>query len=172
MVASIQGLGETYERRFRRSDGGECWASVSATPISAKDGRFMGSFAMLTDITERKRAEIELRMSEKRFSRFFSSSPVGTSILSMRDIKFVEVNDVFLKLFGYAREEIIGKNPLDLGIWTNPEDRVKVVEILQREGRVKDFETRFRWKSGEIGDVLFSGRLSRWPGSSISGPYA
>ena len=155
----IQGLSETYERRFRRSDGGECWASVSATPISAKDGRFMGSFAMLTDITERKRAEIELRMSEKRFSRFFSSSPVGTSILSMRDIKFVEVNDVFLKLFGYAREEIIGKNPLDLGIWTNPEDRVKVVEILQREGRVKDFETRFRWKSGEIGDVLFSGEV-------------
>ncbi|MGA2225763.1 MAG: PAS domain S-box protein [Syntrophobacteraceae bacterium] len=155
----IQGLSETYERRFRRSHGGECWAIVSATPIRTEDGRFMGSFAMLTDITERKRAEIALGMSEERFSRFFRSSPVGTSILALGDRKFVDVNNVFLNIFGYTREEIIGKNPLELGIWVDPEDRLKMVEILQREGRVKDFETQFRWKSREVGDVLFSGEV-------------
>jgi two-component system, cell cycle sensor histidine kinase and response regulator CckA len=155
----IQGLGETYERRFRRSDGGECWTNISVTVIRSEDGRFTGAFGMLTDITERKQAEIALRMSEERFSRFFRASPVGTSILRLIDNKFADVNDVFLGLFGYTREEVIGQNPLDLGIWPDPEDRVKMVEILKKQGRVKDFETRFRWKSGEIGDVLFSGEV-------------
>ena len=59
----IEALNETYERRFRRSDGGECWTIVSATAIRAEDGRFMGSFAMLTDITERKRAEEKLKLT-------------------------------------------------------------------------------------------------------------
>ncbi|MGA3118383.1 MAG: PAS domain S-box protein [Syntrophobacteraceae bacterium] len=59
----IEGLNETYERRFRRSDGREYWTKVSATVIRTEDGRFMGSFAMLTDITERKLAEDDLRVS-------------------------------------------------------------------------------------------------------------
>ncbi|MGA2938643.1 MAG: PAS domain S-box protein, partial [Syntrophobacteraceae bacterium] len=62
----IEGLNETYERRFRRSDGGESWTKVSATVIRTEDGRFMGSFAMLTDITEHKRAEMALRESDVR----------------------------------------------------------------------------------------------------------
>ncbi len=155
----IHGLSETYERRFRRSDGRECWTNISATEIRTEDGRVVGSFAMLTDITERKLTEISLRMSEERFSRFFRASPVGTSILRVIDNKFADVNDAFLGLFGYTREEVIGQNPLDLGIWVDPEDRVKMVETLQRRGRVKDFETRFRWKSGEIGDVLFAAEV-------------
>ena len=155
----IHGLSETYERRFRRSDGRECWTNISATAIRTEDGRVVGSFAMFTDITERKLAEISLRMSEERFSRFFRTSPVGTSILRVIDNKFADVNDAFLGLFGYTREEVIGQNPLDLGIWVDPEDRVKMVETLQRWGRVKDFETRFRWKSGEIGDVLFAAEV-------------
>src|SRR5208282_2751969 len=83
----IQGMGETYERRFRRSDGGECWTNVSVTVIRSEDARFMGAFGMLTDITESKQAEIELRASEERFSRFFRASPVGTSILRLNDSK-------------------------------------------------------------------------------------
>jgi len=53
----VKGLNETYERRFRRRDGGECWTNVSSTAITTEDGRFMGSFAMLSDITARKEAE-------------------------------------------------------------------------------------------------------------------
>ncbi len=155
----IQGMAETYERRFRRSDGGECWTNVSVTVMRSEDAGFMGAFGMLTDITERKQAEIALRMSEERFSRFFRASPLGTSILRLTDSKFADVNDVFLGLFGYTREEVIGQNPLDLGIWVDPEDRVKMVDILKKQGRVKDFETRFRWKSGEIGNVLFSAEV-------------
>ena len=58
-----QGLNETYERRFRRKDGGECWTIISATAIRTEDGGFKGSFAMFTDITVRRQAEEALRRS-------------------------------------------------------------------------------------------------------------
>ena len=55
-----RGQGEVYEQRFRRGDGSECWFLVSATAISDDKGQFTGSFAMLTDITERRRIAAEL----------------------------------------------------------------------------------------------------------------
>lgn len=54
------GLAEQYERRLRRKDGAAVWTLVSATPILDGVHRFLGSFAMFTDITERKLAEEEL----------------------------------------------------------------------------------------------------------------
>ena len=57
-----RGVPEHYERRFRRKDGVAVWTLGSATPIANDEHRFMGSIAMLTDITERKRAETELRV--------------------------------------------------------------------------------------------------------------
>ena len=56
-----QGQPENYERRFRRKDGQTVWTLASAAPILDDEHRFRGSFAMVTDITERRRAEEELR---------------------------------------------------------------------------------------------------------------
>ncbi|MBA4385840.1 MAG: hypothetical protein C0410_13970, partial [Anaerolinea sp.] len=55
-----QGLSETYERRFRCKDGKILWTQASATPILNKDNQYNGSFAMYTDITDRKQAEEEI----------------------------------------------------------------------------------------------------------------
>jgi PAS domain S-box-containing protein len=105
----------------------------------------------------RKQAEDALRESEERFSRFFRAAPVSTSITRLSDGQFADINDAFLVLFGSTREEVVGQDPLKLGMWANPEDRAKMVEILQERGRIQDFETRFLRKSGEIRDVSVSG---------------
>jgi PAS domain S-box-containing protein len=60
-----QGLSESYERRFQRKDGQAVWVQVSATPIFNDTRQFNGAFAMFTDITDRKRAEVILRESEE-----------------------------------------------------------------------------------------------------------
>ncbi len=52
-----QGIPEQFDMRFRRSDGSPVWAIVSATPVPGPDGEFSGSLAMITDISDRKRAE-------------------------------------------------------------------------------------------------------------------
>jgi len=55
-----RGSRERYERRFRREDGTEMWGMVSATPLMAEDGRLLGAFAMIADITEVKQAHERL----------------------------------------------------------------------------------------------------------------
>jgi PAS domain S-box-containing protein len=60
--------GESLDLRFRRKDGAELWGLVSASPVSGRDGGLIGSVGMLTDITERKRAEERLRRSAERLA--------------------------------------------------------------------------------------------------------
>jgi PAS domain S-box-containing protein len=52
---------ETYERHFISRDGRSCWVWVSETPRTGAEGAFEGSFAMMTDITKRREAELALR---------------------------------------------------------------------------------------------------------------
>jgi PAS domain S-box-containing protein len=61
MVARRQGVAERYEQRFRRKDGSAVWMYVSATPIMDAQHRYLGAFAMFTDITQRRLAEDELQ---------------------------------------------------------------------------------------------------------------
>ncbi|MGO9374065.1 MAG: PAS domain S-box protein [Syntrophobacteraceae bacterium] len=159
-LASIQaGTRIRFERLIKRKDGTSFWIEASASKL--EDGRLQ---AIIHDITERKLSEDALRESEERFSRFFHSTPVGTSITRLSDGLFADINDALLVLFGYTREEVIGQDPLKMGMWANPEDRAKMVEVLQEQGRIQDFETRFRRKSGEIMDVLFSAEVIEMAG--------
>jgi PAS domain S-box-containing protein len=62
-----QGVREQIDERLRRQDGSELWVRIAATPIFKHNSEFDGALAMLSDITERKRAEEVLRKSEERF---------------------------------------------------------------------------------------------------------
>lgn len=71
------GKDETYERRFKRRDGSLLWTLVSARSLTDSKGKFAGSFAMFTDITERKLTEDELRRRENQLQRIFEILPIG-----------------------------------------------------------------------------------------------
>jgi PAS domain S-box-containing protein len=73
-----RGESDTYELRLRRRDGAELWALVSASPVLDAQGRYNGSFAMLSDITERKRAELALRRGEQRLRNAQALGRIGS----------------------------------------------------------------------------------------------
>lgn len=79
MAARRNGLAQQYERRFRRKDGTELWVIVSATPI-LKEGKFAGSFGMLTDITAWKQAERTAKENLERFRKLFENMKSGVVI--------------------------------------------------------------------------------------------
>jgi len=109
----IEALNEIYERRFRRSDGGECWTKVSATVIRTEDGRFMGSFAMLTDITERKRAEAALASVNRHNEILLNSIGDGIYGLDLEG-RTTFANPKAMRLVGYNLEEMISHPQHDL----------------------------------------------------------
>ena len=151
----IHGLNETYERRFRRSDGRECWANVSAAVLRTADGRFMGSFAMLTDITERKRAEEALRESEELYRSLVNLSPDAISVADLNG-QLTFASPKAIQMFGNSPdEEVIGRSIL---CWVAPEEQEKASTNIQRlltEGTLTATEFTLVKKDGTrfIGEV-------------------
>ncbi len=104
-------------------------------------------------------AEGALRLSEEMFTKVFRFSPDWIVISTLEDGRFIDVNDAFLRITGYAREEVIGRTAIELGIWVDPGERAAMVEVLRREGVIRDHEARFRMKSGEIRVMLRSAEV-------------
>ncbi|MGC8643512.1 MAG: hybrid sensor histidine kinase/response regulator, partial [Isosphaeraceae bacterium] len=67
-----QGQADVHDLRFRRADGGELWAIVSASPYKDDQGAVVGILWMLTDITGRKHTEEELRKADRRKEEFLA----------------------------------------------------------------------------------------------------
>ena len=147
------------ENVCRHKDGRLVVLESDRVPIFDEHGKFAGYRGMDRDITERKLAEEALRESEERFSTVFRASPIGTSISSLPDGRLVDVNDSFLSLFGYAREEVIGRTTIELNLWANPEERSGFIGAVRLQGKISDIELKIRRKSGENCDVLVSSEL-------------
>jgi PAS domain S-box-containing protein len=145
----------TNEEIRQRVKSGEIRQWLCSAEILDIDGEPC-MIAVAADITERKNAEEALRSSEEKFSKAFRASPQVISISRLSDGTFMEVNDSFTRVFGYKREEIIGRPSPRLNVWISPDDRKKMVQELQKKGRINNEEYRFRTKSGEIRTVLFS----------------
>jgi PAS domain S-box-containing protein len=113
----------------------------------------------LLDVTERRQAEIALRESEEKFSTAFRCSPDPIIINTFADSRIIDVNDSFLKVSGYDRNEVVGSTIDALNLWVHPDTRLQLRQELYEKGAIRDFEFEFRRKNGEIGIGLFSAEM-------------
>ncbi|MFN6561171.1 MAG: PAS domain S-box protein [Nostoc sp. ChiSLP01] len=136
------------------------------TPIGIRDyeARLVASgqdeiLAIVRDITERKQAEIALQNFAQKFAKAFSCSPDSITISTLKEGRFIEVNDTFVKLSGYERDEAIGKTSFDLNLWVNASDRLKLIQELQATGVIRNLEIEFKQKSGNLITTLLSAEV-------------
>jgi PAS domain S-box-containing protein len=122
--------------------------------------------AVINDISERKKAETELRASETRlresearFSTAFHASPVLITVARLQDRIFVEVNEAFSHWFGLERAAIVGRNSDELNLWVNREDRAGFFTELQRARSLRNVECQLRRRDGTVRTVLVSGNI-------------
>ncbi len=93
-------------------------------------------------------------LSPDLLARIFHINPEPMTLTRIEDGRYVEVNESFLRVFGYRREEVIGRTATELGIWDNPDrDRALIVQQIQSRGYASDIEADFRTRSG--GKVRF-----------------
>ena len=121
----------------------------------------------LREITGRAADELRLNESERRFARTMQASPESITIAALDDGKFVEVNPACEALYGYSREEMIGRTALELGFWPDPRDRRRFVDEVRRDNVVNGREVRLRCKDGRLRDVLASAALIEFEGQPL-----
>lgn len=157
------------------------WESYAGAPLRDVAGNTIGVLAVLhssplgnTDLIksllqvfserasaelERKRAEEELRNSERRFSSIFQSSPIAMFVIQAKG-KFIvkDVNRAFEHLFQRGRETVLGKNTMDLGLYCDPEDRKSLIHEITMMEATQSHREVWMWR-GDDSKVLvqFSG---------------
>jgi two-component system cell cycle sensor histidine kinase/response regulator CckA len=114
-----------------------------------------GVVSLGQDITERYESDEALRQSEEKFRMSFETIPDAITIINTKG-EFVDVNEGFIKLSGYSKEETIGRSVVNLGFWHGEKQREQFYKILNEKGSVTSFRTKLKDKSGRIGDALIS----------------
>ena len=143
IAARRQGLTERYEQRYRRKDGRTVWMHVSATSVRDAGNRFLGSFAMLTDITERKLAEEALRRTAGYLAETQRLTHTGTFVCD-ETTKPLFWSEEHSRIFGFDPQQ--GLPTRDQALQRiHPEDLGKVMQALYRiiHGKV-DTDVEYR----------------------------
>jgi len=157
MIESAQ-LGVSYEFEWQHVDFNNELLDIEIT-LSFLDTKKNIFISTWRDITDYKRAVKTLKVSEEKFSKIFYSSPDSITLTSVKTGQIVEANKSFEKVFGYTREEAIGKTTVMLGIWSNLTDRDQMIAELKGKRTIRDMELELFKKSGELITCSLSGEI-------------
>jgi PAS domain S-box-containing protein len=114
---------------------------------------------LTNQITKRKQSEQKLKESNDKYAEAFNSSPYSITITSLKDGKFIEVNDAFTTIFGFSREDAANNSSIELGLWVNIEDRKRIISTLLDNKAVSGQEFLFKTKNGDIMTGLLAARF-------------
>lgn len=127
-------------------------------PIVSKDGEFIDVetriekgiwngkdvlFAVTKDVSE-------LKMSEEKFNKAFNNSGVSMFITTLKEGRFLEVNDTFSSIMGLSREQIIGKTSKEIKLFPDPSQREKILELIERDKSIYKREYTINSKKGSL----------------------
>ncbi len=147
------------EAQWKRKDGALRNVSLTLAPLNPADITDYYIFAVL-DVTDKKQAD-------ERFAKVFRSSPAPLVVSEVETGRFVDVNDRWLEMLGYSREEQIGRTSMEVGIWGDPKDRDRIVGKLRDQVFFKDEPVRLAAKSGESKFALWSGEIITLDGRDL-----
>jgi PAS domain S-box-containing protein len=162
-------LPQNYETQVQYADGSRHDVIFYQAPFLNKDGSVGGLIGAFLDITERKRDEKALILSEQKFHSYVDNSPVGIFVADGAG-HYTDVNSASCNLLGYSREEMLSMNILDLAL---PEERqqtldqfISIKEKLKTDSAVS-FEMRLKKKDGSACPVILS--VVKLPSDAIMG---
>ncbi|MEH2416090.1 PAS domain S-box protein [Nostoc sp.] len=161
---NITSILDTPIRLEGKTVGVLCLEAVGVTHHwTLEDQNFARSLGNLVSLVleakERQRAEAARRASEEKLASAFRSSPDPIGLITVRNKRYVEVNDSFCRFFGYPRSQVIDRTDQDLNIWANPEEYNFLAQMLQKTKAIRNYEVDVCTSTGEIRTTLFSAEM-------------
>lgn len=148
----------SHECRMVRRDGSVFWASLHARAVTDENHNVLYYQGFLIDITDRKLAEKQSRLSEEKFTQVFMAAPDCIAIVRLADGHAVDVNLGFEEITGWKRSEVLGRSSVASGFWVEPGERKAMIEELNRGRDVMNREFTFRDSGGAVRDGVYSAR--------------
>ncbi|HET9930091.1 MAG TPA: PAS domain-containing protein, partial [Polyangiaceae bacterium] len=145
------------EIRMVRKDGSDVWVQLGLQRVRTDDGDY--AVGAMISVDARRRAELAQRESEQRFATAFRVSPDVMSISDIETGRYIEVNEAHERAFGYTRAESIGKSPLELGIIASNTVPNEMVELLERDGHIRNLRVEGHTRGGETRIMLLSAEV-------------
>lgn len=158
-----------YELEFIHKNGSKVQVEVHESPV-VEDGKTVAIVGAISDITERKAAEIAIRDSEAKYRALYDNAPLSYQSLNV-DGQFIDVNPTWLSTLGYAREEVIGEKFSD---FLHPDWQghfEKNFPAFKKRGYVNDVQFKIRHKKGHFLDISFEGCIGTHPDGSFKQTY-
>jgi len=129
--------------------------ALTEIPFENEDGS-LAKLSIYHDITKRKSQEEMLRASEEEFKNLFEHMATGVFISSKKG-KFLNANQALLDMLGYENKEEFLNINLPRDLYVRPEDRRTFQKMMERDGRVIDYEVEFKRKDGTTLPILLTG---------------
>jgi len=98
----------------------------------------------------------KIEESESKFAKAFHSSGMLMAISTIKEGKFIDVNETFCSTLGYQRKEVIGRTSSELKLFADSTQRNKVIRTVQKQGYAKNIDVKIRTKKGKIKQGIFS----------------
>ncbi len=147
----------SFETRLIRKNGEPIWTKLSVSLLRDREGwpsHLLGHVEAIKEHTSTKAAPPLLTASaepkEDRYRSAFDTCPDGVLIAQASDGKIVDANPALLMILGYEREAVLGHTSIELELWADDGDRVKLSEALQNLSGFRDLELRLRRKNAEV----------------------
>ena len=137
------------ELEFYRKDGSTVWAESVVRPYFDDAGVFLGVVGVLRDITERRKAEAELRRSREFLHRILNAIPDPIFVKDSAH-RFVQVNEALCAVLGQTAEAVIGRTDYDFVASEEADVFVARDELVLRTGREDCFEEQLTDRQGQV----------------------
>ncbi|WP_428562957.1 MAG: PAS domain-containing sensor histidine kinase [Solidesulfovibrio sp. DCME] len=136
-------------------DGRALDNTVSPLPAGPAGKKRLAVYAR--DVSHEVAARRAVEESRDRLEKLLRLVPAVIAVTTLPEGRFLDVNETFSTITGYARDDVIGRNIEELGIWLDPESNARIDRAIEAQGLVRNMEIEVRFKDGRPATGLFSG---------------